>query len=449
MDANVGDSARHLSDDELASIATDAYLYLYPLVMMETSRRVLTNTAYGVKVARGPMGAFVHTRAFPPASFKAVVRPNFDTLYSSAWLDLTNEPYIISLPAFHDRFFMLPLYDMWTEIFASPGTRTNGSEPFTFALCDPSWHGVLPSGVERIDAPTSTVWIIGRTETRGEDDYANVHALQDAMRLAPLSTWPAFEPPPFVKDERVDMSTPPMLQVEALGARDFFLLASELLTRHASHPTDWGIIKRMERTGFVVGRPFDLEQVDAPVRTAYEKAHAGASMQMHQRFETLVPFVNGWSSIGDMGVWGNAYLKRAMIALAGLGANPPEESLYPNLQRDDHGEALDGASRYVLRFEADATPPVEAFWSLTVYDPRGFPVANELNRCALGDRDHLIHAADGSLEILLAHERPDDEWIPNWLPVPLGRFMVTLRLYLPRAEALNGRWTPPPARRLD
>lgn len=438
-----------LEPDELERIATDAYLYFYPLVLMEMTRRVMTNSAFGEKVARGPMGAFVHTRSYPPGNFKTVVRPNFDTLYSTAWLDLTAEPYVIAVPAIHDRFFMLPVYDMWTEIFASPGTRTHGSRELTFALCGPGWRGELPAGIARIDAPTTLVWMIGRTETRGEGDYPAVHEIQDQLRLAPLSTWPAFAPLPFAKDESVDMKTPPPAQVQNMSATEFFTLASELVTTNPPHPTDWGMCARLARTGFVVGERFDLTLVPSSVRLAYETSRPRAERQMRQRFETIVPFVQGWTTMADLGVWGNAYLKRAMIATFGLGANPPEESIYPNLRRDADGRALDGASRYLLRFESGRLPPVDAFWSITVYDPRGYQVENEIGRFALGDRDDVLYGADGSLELLLAHERPGDEWEPNWLPVPEGPFEVTMRLYLPRDEALTGEWNPPPARRLD
>lgn len=437
------------ADLEHRRIATDAYVYFYPLVLMEITRRVSTNSPFSPTAARGPMGTLVHSRAYPPAQFKTVVRPNFDTLYSSAWLDLRSQPSIVSLPAVEDRFFMFPIYDMWTEIFASPGTRTHGTDALNFAICERDWRGDLPSGVIRIDAPTPIVWIIGRVETRGVDDYEYVHSLQDQMRLTPLSTWPNDEIPTFERDEGIDMKTPPMFQVENLPARDFFLLASELATLHPPHSTDWSMTARLARTGFRVGEIFDIDQCDETTRRAYEEAHALANEMTRRRLSSIAPLVNGWSSIADMGVWGNSYLKRAMIARMGLGANPQEESIYPNLQRDNTNRALHGSSRYVLRFEADELPPVDAFWSITVYDEFGYQVENELNRFALGDRDELDFNADGSLEILLSHHAPETSSEQNWLPVPETAFAVTMRLYLPKEEALLATWRPPVARRLE
>jgi hypothetical protein len=436
---------RSLGREELDRIAVEAYLYFYPMVLMEVTRRVITNNAYGEKVGRGPMGSLVHSRSFPPGNFRTVVRPNFDTLYSSAWLDLSDGPFLVSVPAMGERFFMLPCYDMWSEVFASPGTRTHGAGPLIFALCEREWRGEVPVNLTRIDAPTPVVWLLGRTETRGVGDYEIVHALQDQMRLAPLSTWPEFHPLPFERDESVDMKTPPMLQVDQMSAHEFFSLAADLAEKNPPHPTDWGMLARLARTGFVIGHNFSLDQYEVGVREAFEGARVGAQERMRRHFRDIVPLVNGWSSIPDMGVWGNSYLKRAMIALAGLGANPPEESIYPNLQRDVNGEALIGTRSYSLRFEADQLPPADAFWSLTVYDARGFTVENDAGRYALGDRDPLVYASDGSLEILLAHESPDEAHQVNWLPVPEEPFTVTMRLYLPREEALSGEWRAPAA----
>ncbi len=441
--------ARTLDENELSRIAAEAYLYFYPLVLMETTRRVATNSPYSTTSPRGPMGTLVHSRAYPSAQFKTVVRPNFDTLYSSAWLDVSAEPYVVSLPRVDERFFMFPLYDMWTEIFASPGTRTSGNDALCFAICARDWRGELPEGVSRIDAPTPVVWIIGRLETRGEHDYAAVHELQDQMLITPLSRWPHFEPSHFVRDESIDMKTPPMFQVERLDAREFFLLASSLATIHPPHTTDWSMLARLARTGLTVGAPFDLDECDEVTRSAYQGAPAAAREIMRRRFSTIAPLVNGWSCVPDMGVWGNSYLKRAMIAKTGLGANPQEESIYPNLQRDRAGNPLHGASRYLVHFEPDQLPPVDGFWSVTVYDEHGYQVANELDRFALGDRDELDYGPDGSLTILLSHQPSLEYSAHNWLPVPEAPFALTMRLYLPRDAALYGSWHPPAVDRLS
>ena len=427
----------------------EAYLYCYPLVLMDITRRVSTNWAVGERPGVGPMGTLQHARAFPSASFRTVVRPNFDTLYSSAWLDVAREPSLVSLPTIDDRFFMLPIYDMWTDVVASPGTRTHGTRRATFALCDAPWRGELPPGVERIDVTTPVVWLIGRTETRAGDDVALVHALQDQMRVAPLSCWPDEPVPTLERDPHLDVRTAPMRQVDQMSGHEFFARALRLAGVHRPHATDWNIVTRMARAGLVLGDDLERSPLADDLVDALEAAPARARRVLAERSHTIAPVLDGWSTIDDLGVYANAYLKRALIARSGLGANPVEESMYPNLTLDAHGEPLDGSRRYVLRFGAHALPPADAFWSLTAYDHSGFPVANDIERYALGSRDALRFDADGSLEILLAHRHPDDDGLTNWLPVPDGGFVVTLRLYLPREEVVLGQWRAPAAQRLD
>ena len=439
-----------LVGDELNQVALEAYLYFYPMVLMEHTRRNGTNVTRDAKSGRAPMGVINHVREYPALDFKAVVRPNFDTLYSSAWIDVSREPWLFHIPAMKDRFFMLPFYDMWTDVFASPGTRTHGEGALTLALCDPEWRGSLPEGVERIDAPTKTVWTIGRTETRGVDDYEAVRALQDQMWLRPLSSWLSDE---FALDDTVipawKTKLPPMVQTDTMEAAEFFALASELVAVQPPHASDWGQVARLARAGFHVGHRFVLANQDDDVQAAFREAPAAARKAIGRRFGNLIPFVNGWSTILEtMGTWGNSYLRRAMMAMFGLGANPPEESIYPNALNDSAGQPLDGHAHYSVHFAADALPPVRAFWSLTVYDQKGFPVPNEINRAALGDRDELVYNSDGSLTMYVGPSLRDEWPLENWIPTPPENFAMTLRLYLPEDSVLTGRWTPPTTTKL-
>lgn len=431
------------------AVAVEAYTYLYPIVTMDVSRRQMCSTPAGERPGRGPMGAFTHIRAFPTADFKEVVRPNFDTLYSSAWLDVTDEPWIVSAPASGDRYFLLPVLDMWTDVFASPGTRTSGSGALSFAICRPHWSGELPDGVERIDAPTPTVWMIGRTQTNGPDDYEAVRAFQDQLSVTPLSAWGAEPPAPTLVDlGGIDAATPPLDQVNAMSGVDFFSLGLALMERHGPHATDWGTVARMRRLGLVPGA--DLTQLPADARAAVDEAPAAALAVLGAQFPRLAPVVSGWMSLTDtMGVYGNFYVKRAVVAMVGLGANQPEDAIYPVLEVDADGDPLDGANRYVIHFDAGALPPVDAFWSITMYDEHGFQVANEIDRYAIGDRDDLTFGADGSLDIYLQPDNPGPDRVGNWLPSAPGPLGVTMRLYAPRPAALEGTWTPPPVRKVS
>jgi hypothetical protein len=442
-----------LSEAEAFVIGVEAYHYLYPLVLMDTTRRVTTNVPAGVKPGLGPMNEFHHFREYPTAEFRDVVRPNFDTLYSSAWLDLTKEPVVVSAPDTQGRFYLLPMLDMWSDVFAVPGKRTSGTDAGAWAVVPLGWDGVLPSGVERIDAPTPRVWVIGRTQTNGPADYAAVHPVQDGFRITPLSMWgkgEAVPPVAFTPDPTVDMKTPPAVQVDTMPADRFFAYGAELMGMHPPHHTDWSMIARMRRIGIEPGKPFDLASAPPAVRAALERVPKAALEAMKAKAPTLARVVNGWQMNTDtMGVYGNAYLKRAIVAMVGLGANQPEDAIYPLCVADADGRPLVGEAKYVIRFEKSELPPVDAFWSITMYDGAGFQVANPINRFAIGDRDQLVYGADGSLEIYIQHENPGGERTANWLPGPKsGPIGVTMRLYAPRAAAIDGRWAPPAVRRV-
>lgn len=437
------------SAEQAHAIGVEAYVYLYPLLTMELSRRQMTNLPAGQRPGFAPMNTFAHARQFPSADFKSVVRPNFDTLYSTAWLDLSDEPMVVSVPDTDGRYYLLPIYDMWTDSFCVPGKRTSGTGAHEFALVAPNWHGDLPDRYEIVRAPTPTVWIIGRIQTNGTGDYGAVHAVQDGFRIAPLSRVGA-EPTPARADTdpTVDMDTPPLDQVNRMSAIDYFTLAADLLTLHPPHLTDWSMIERLRRIGLVAGERFDPAHLEPQVRRALDDVPAAALTLMRETAPRLAEIVDGWQMNTDsMGVYGDFYLKRAVVAMIGLGANVPEDAVYPLAVTDADGEPLDGAENYRLHFDRDALPPVEAFWSVTMYDDQGFQVANELDRFALGDRDPLTYNPDGSLDLYLQHHRPAEDRVPNWLPAPRGPLGVTMRLYAPRAEVLHGRWAPPPIRR--
>ena len=395
------------------------------------------------------MNAFANIPAFPTADMKAVVRPNFDTLYSSAWLDLTGEPMIVSVPDTNGRYYLLPMLDMWTDVFASPGWRTTGTEAGDFAILPPGFGGSLPAGLVRIDAPTPYVWIIGRTKTDGPPDYEAVRAIQAGLKITPLSQWgKAAQAPVGHVDPAVDMKTPPKVAVDTMPAGKFFALAAEILKLQPPHVTDQPILARMRRIGIEPGRSFDIDKVDPAIKSALESAPEDAQKLMAWKFNSLARVVNGWSMNTDtMGVYGNYYLKRAIIAQGGLGANLPEDAIYPLNLVDDTGKPLDGANAYVLRFEKGAAPPAGAFWSVTLYDAEGYQTPNSLNRFALSSWMPFKLNPDGSLDLYIQNESPAADRQANWLPAPKGPFNLTMRLYAPKGEALTGKWNPPPVKK--
>ncbi|MGB6638868.1 MAG: DUF1254 domain-containing protein, partial [Bradyrhizobium sp.] len=440
-----------VTEQEAQSIAVDAYIYFYPLILMDITRKQSTNIEPGKEFGKGPMNAFTNVPTYPPADFKGVVRSNFDTLYSIAWLDLTKEPQIISAPDTNGRYYLLPMLDMWTDVFASPGWRTTGTLAGNFLVTLPGWSGAVPAGFTRIEAPTSYVWIIGRTKTDGPPDYDAVHKIQAGYKVTPLSEWGKPAKPVEAKiDPTVDMKTPPKVQVDTLSIGKYFTYAAELLKTNPPHITDQPIIAQMRKIGIEPGKSFDLDKVDPAVRSGLAGVVEDAQQLMTWKIPTLARVVNGWSMNTDtMGVYGNYYLKRAIVSQVGLGANLPEDAIYPLNLGDESGKPLDGANKYVLHFDKGITPPVNAFWSITLYDSDGFQTANALNRFAVSSWMPFNHNADGSLDLYLQNESPGKEKEANWLPAPKGAFNLTMRLYSPKSEALTGKWSPPPVTRMQ
>jgi hypothetical protein len=441
-------AAETISEREAHSIGVTAYLYFYPLVTMDITRKQMTNVAKPQGI-HAQMNTFFNFPAFPPADLKVVVRPNFDTLYSIAWLDLTKEAMIVSAPDTHGRYYLLPMLDMWTDVFASPGWRTTGTQAADYAVVPPGWSGSLPTGVVRIDAPTPYVWIIGRTKTDGPTDYAAVNKIQAGFKITPISRW-GMQPEPAVGtvDPEVDMKAPPKMQVDTMPAGKFFAYAAEILKLQPPHITDRPILALIKRIGIERGKSFDIDKVDPAIKAGLESAPEDAAKLMAWKIPSIARVVNGWSMNTDtMGVYGNYYLKRAIIAQLGLGANLPEDAIYPVNIADETGQPLDGANDYVLHFDKDGTAPVNAFWSVTLYDSDGYQVPNSLNRFAVSSWMPFKYNPDGSLDLYFQNASPGSDREGNWLPAPKGPFNLTMRLYAPKDDALTGKWNPPPVRK--
>jgi hypothetical protein len=442
------------SEAEFRALARDVYLYAYPLVIMDLTMRQATNVADASSVPRrAPLNQFAHFRAYPGAGDKEVVRFNFDTLYSFAWIDTRMEPVILSIPDSQGRYFLAPLLDMWTDVFAVPGTRTTEGKPGHYAITAPGWRGELPTDVERIEAPTSMAWLMTRTQTNGPADYANVHQFQDGLQLTPLSQWGKPYSPPVGQPVRqdVDNRTPPLQQVNAMDGVQLLSRFAELLQSYPPHANDYPILHRMRALGLEPGKDFDTGRFN-PAQLQVLRGIAKQSQQ--ELYQLIVTSAvgkakNGWNWSDNLGTYGTDYRRRAIVALAGLGANLPEDAIYPSSPVDAEGQPYSGENAYVLRFEAGQLPPAEAFWSLTMYDHEGFQVGNPINRFALGSHDALKYGADGSLELYLQHRSPGQDKASNWLPAPKGNFQIMLRLYSPKPVVMSNTWAPPAVKRVN
>ncbi|MGY6268233.1 DUF1254 domain-containing protein [Achromobacter denitrificans] len=427
--------------------AMAGYLYFYPLVTMDLTRRQSTHPSRGGQGA--PANAFLHARALP-APGDAAPWANPDMLRSVAWLDLTAGPVVLSMPDTQGRLYTLTLLDMWTDAFAVLGKRSTGTAKGHTAIVPPGWAGALPSGMARIDAPTAYVWAKNLIQAGGPADYPSVHALQDGFVLTPLAQWnlPA-QAQRLRSDPSLDLATPVREQVESMPTDAFFTYAAELLRRNPPHPTDQPVLAQLRRVGLIAGRPFDFDKLDHPAKQGMRQGLRAARERMAAAAGGSVRGVNGWQrETGSIGVYGNAYLRRALAAQAQPGSGLPEDLAVLALAADSEGAPLDGAHGYALRFESGQLPPAGALWSLAGYDGNGMPAANPLGRHALGSRDPLRYNADGSLDLRLSHAPPPPEEQANWLPLPAaGPVNVLLRAYSPQPALLDGLWTPPAALR--
>lgn len=432
-----------LTEKKASEVGVEAYIYGYPLVTMEITRRVMTNVA-APQGTHAPVGQFLLMRKYPDASFKDVTAPNADTLYSTAWLDLAKEPYVLSLPDMDGRYFLMPMLSGWTDVFEVPGKRTTGTKAQTFAITGPNWKGKLPEGIKELKAPTNMVWILGRTYCTGTpEDYKACHAVMDKYDLRPLSAYGKAHSPPAGKiDPSVDAKTPVREQVHQMDAVAYFTLLAKLLKDNPPAKADAPMLEKLAKIGIVPGKDFDSAKLPATAAKSIPKAAQGKIMGHYAQAGSDL---NGWIFTTKAGVYGTDYLQRALITAIGLGANRPQDAVYPTSTVDVDGKPYDGANKYVVHFAKGETPPADAFWSITMYDGDYFFVDNPLNKYTVSPRNDLQYNADGSLDLYIQNESPGKDKEANWLPAPKGKFILMMRLYWPKEAApsiIDGSWKP-------
>ena len=438
---------------EAIRIATEAYVYGYPLVTFDMARRQQTNVA-SPDAEHAPMGQVIKMRTYPAVDNHCCAAPNADTLYTEVWLDVSREPWIFSIPDMGNRYYIMPMLSGWSEVFKVAGSQTTGGRPQAYAITGPGWSGVLPNGVTQAKSPTAMVWILGRIYTTGTpEDYKEVHALQDRFSVVPLSSYgKPYTPPVAVVDPGFDMKTSARKQVNALDVEAYFTRLAQLMKSNPPAAQDAALVAQMAKIGLVPGQDFDSTRLgffDHEAMKAVPKL-AVLEMGLHLKQQKTA---NGWLFFTrGVGNFGSDYLVRGMANLLGPGWNRPQDAVYPLSQKDADGHEYDGAKhRYVIRFEKGKLPPAEAFWSLTMYDGDFFFVPNAINRYDLAQRDNLVTNPDGSVDMYLQAESPGKGKEANWLPAPKGKFVLVMRIYAPRKTApsiLDGSWTPPPVKRV-
>lgn len=445
MVAGAGASAG-MSNDSIVSLVQQAYLFGYPLVLIDATKKVSTNVPAPVpNKAIAPINQFGHFRTFPDANFTEVVRPNCDTYYSIAWLDLSAEPLVLTVPNTNGRYYLMPMLDAYTNVFASPGKRTTGTQAGNFLVTGPGFSGTIPAGMMQIKAPTNLVWILGRTQTNSPQDGATVvRSIQDGYRLTPLSKWgTSFTPPINKVDTTVAKMAPPQA-VEQMDIETFINRMNALMAANPPAAADSALLAKLSSIGIGAGKTFSLTAFDASTQEKLKAIPAAVPQQLSAAAAKMGQLENGWNvTRSGLGTYGTNYKLRALIALIGLGANLNIDASYPNCLIDNNGEKLNGSRKYVIHFNKGETPPVNAFWSVTMYGPNDLLVANPINRFAIGDRDKLKYNKDGSLDIYIQRENPGKDKESNWLPADKDAFSLTMRLYWPKEQFLDGSWKVP------
>jgi hypothetical protein len=444
--------AAKLTPDEVRAIAEDAYIYGYPLVTMEITRRVLTNVPKPTGDI-APMGQLGLSRYYPTPAFKKVTAPNADTLYTIVWLNVIKEPWVFSIPDMKGRYYLMPMLSGWTNVFQVPGKRTTGTEAQKYAITGPNWEGQLPDGVKELKSPTGLVWILGRIYCTGTPkDFKEVHALQNQFSAVPLSAYgKAYTPPKHNINASFDMKTPARAQVNAMDPTTYFNLLAALMKDNPPAAADAPMVAKMAKIGLIPGEDFDPDKLDPAAAQQLADVPKMAQAKIMAHYKEAGTDINGWLFTTKAGLYGTDYLQRALVTAIGLGANRPQDAVYPISKVNAEGQPYDGANNYVMHFEKGQTPPAKAFWSLTMYNKEYFFVPNPINRYTLSSRFPFKYNEDGSLDLYIQHESPGKDKKANWLPAPKGEFILMQRLYWPKTtppSILDGSWKIPPVRKV-
>ena len=436
------------------AIAKEAFIYGLPLVLFDLTKEQSTN--YVTATSDGaPVNQFSNKSNFPDADDTSVVRPNCDTYYSIAFLDLSDGPVVMSVPPTGEEFYMLPLLDAYTNVIPnSPGTRTEDKSGGDYLIVGPS--SGIPAGTDtsnfiEISSPTNLVWILGRFQVNNPNTDGKVAIqLQAKLGLTPLSAWGTPYSPPEGNQQYMDSRDPNTI-VATMSINEFFARMNNLLVGNPPTADDAEAMAKFRKIGVGIDVlvPFNEMEFSPEVMDALNKIPSKTLATLEKLSNQPSDSATGWSGLTSptMGNFGTEYFQRAMIAYIGLGANLIEDAVYYKTLIDENRNSLDGSKKYIMTF--DTAPPVNtnAFWSLTMYNSAGFFIENEIDRYALGHSDNapLKWEDDGSLKIFIQNQalEKSDPYYNNWLPAPTGEFNLLFRAYWPDEPILNGTWEPP------
>lgn len=433
-------SADSETDENIWETVEAAYVYTFPLVLMDATETSATNTEESA-TEKAPVNQFIHSVALADAQFKTVVTPNVDTIYSQVWYDLSEEPMVYELPE-TDRFCKVQVLDGWTN------TAAVLDKAGAYAITLSTWEGELPEGVTRIDVPTSMAWSITRIILSGEEDLPNVYAIQEKMKLMPLSDYisgDTYEPPRGSYSEENDYI--PVDKVLSMDPITFFNKANELMVKNSPAAADKEMLEKIAVVNIGPGMEFDISVLTGDVAENWKTMLTEIQLKLIKEGQKFSKKLGQWDYFGEpIGDFNTEYAYRALVALAGLGANTVEVALYPKIEQDADGNTLTGEKSYILHFESYPQVLEGGFWSVTAYGDDDFLIDNPIDRYCINDRSDLKVNDDGSVDVILSKDAPEDT--TNWLPVDNGGFHLYMRIYTPDMDALE-TWTAPTITEID
>lgn len=432
-------SADSETDENIWETVEDAYVYTFPLVLMDATETSATNTEE-VTTEKAPVNQFIHSIALADAQFKTVVTPNVDTIYSQVWYDMSEEPMVYELPE-TDRFCKVQVLDGWTN------TAAVLDKASAYAITLSTWEGELPKGVTRIDVPTSMAWSITRIILSEEEDLPNVYAIQEKMKLMPLSDYisgDAYESPRGSYSEENDYI--PVDKVLSMDPITFFNKANELMVKNSPAAADKEMLEKIAAVNIGPGMEFDTSVLTGDVAENWKTMLTEIQLKLIKEGQKFSKKLGQWDYFGEpIGDFNTEYAYRALVALAGLGANTVKVALYPKIEQDADGNTLTGEKSYILHFESYPQVLEGGFWSVTAYGDDDFLIDNPIDRYCINDRSGL-KVKDDSVDVILSKDAPEDT--TNWLPVGDGGFHLYMRIYTPDMDALE-TWTAPTITEID
>ena len=452
---NNSDRNKISKDDSIkVALVTQAYIYGYPMMTMDYTHKISSNVVSDNGMGKGPINQWGNMHEFPKAGFTEVVRPNLDTYYSVIYADLGKGPLYLHIPA-TERYYLMPILNAHGDVIKSIGSRTTGQSEMNIALVGPKFDGDIDDDLMVIKSTTNLNWLLGRVAVKNNEDgkveIANFQSKLIARPLSERNNENYKQPQGIINPDY--LGKVPMDEVDNKDITSYLNEVMTLMLNNPGYITDEPLLKKLKTIGFEPGGNFQLDQFNSQTQEMVKKVPAivqglFSKMTANPPSENLQ---NGWNVItSGLGEYGTEYFLRAYVTKIGYGANQSVDAIYPNSAVDSDGNNYNGSNKYILHFEADHMPPVNGFWSLTMYDKKGFLVDNSIDRYNLGGMKDLTYNEDGSLDIYIQTEKPE-KFSSNWLPSPQAgeEFELTFRMYYPKKEVLDRAYIMPGVKRLN